>query len=79
MTQAHLKNKLNKTSTEAQAVKKVKKDKKKKANARLNALMTNINKAFECDNPIRLYTTASVLRDHLSYIFKQEYPEHSLN
>lgn len=78
MTQAQFKSKLNKSSSETQVVKKIKKDKKKKANTRLHTLLTYINKAFECDNPIKLYTTAPVLRDHLSYIFEQEYPKDSL-
>ena len=78
MTQAQLKNKTIKLPVDAQTVKKVKKDKKKRASARLSNLLTNINKAFENDYNITLHTTASVLRDHLTYIFKQEYPKDSL-
>lgn len=78
MTNAQAKNQLNKSTHESVGVKKLKKDKKKKANARLNTLMTTIQQAFKNNDTVFLHTSADILREQLKTIYKKEYPNSNL-
>jgi len=78
MTNAQAKNLLNKSANETVGVKKLKKDKKKKANARLNTIMTTIRQAFKNDNKVFLHTSADILREQLNTIYQKEFPNSNL-
>ena len=78
MTITQAKNKHIKATHETPGVKKLKKDKKKKANARLNTIMTTITQAFTNNHPLFLHTSSDILREQLTTIYKKEYPESNL-
>ena len=74
MTNAQSKSQQSKLTPDNTGVKKMKKDKKKKASARLNTLIATIKQAFENEDAVHLHTSAEILRSQLDEIYKKEFP-----